>query len=159
MARTPAKGASSIPNASPGELWRYGCSLRHGLNRATTRCAGRRQWSPPDLLVIGSPKEREYSCRGREIVLELGGGNRNQLPNALWGIHSKRIQLENYLKAEKAAGRDKGQRTILHLMARLGLTEAEVLQASFGSKHLVRRLAVDPTTLRADAILLEYVDR
>jgi hypothetical protein len=76
-----------------------------------------------------------------------------------WGIHSKRIQFENYLKAEKAAGRDKGQRTILHLMARLGLTEAEVLQASFGSKHLVRRLAVDPTTLRADAILLEYVDR
>ena len=123
MARTPAKGASSIPNASPGELWRYGCSLRHGLNRATTRCAGRRQWSPPDLLVIGSPKERVYSCRGREIVLELGGGNRNQLPNALRGIHSKRIQLENYLKAEKAAGRDKGQRTILHLMARLGLTE------------------------------------
>jgi hypothetical protein len=44
-----------------------------------------------------------------------------------WGIHSKLIQLENYLKAEKAAARDKGQRTILHLMARLGLTEAEVL--------------------------------
>src|SRR5258706_1235553 len=43
-----------------------------------------------------------------------------------WDIHSKRIQLENYLKAEKAAARDKGQRTILHLMARLGLTEAEV---------------------------------
>jgi hypothetical protein len=43
-------------------------------------------------------------------------------------------------------------------MARLGLTEAEVLQASFGSKHIVRRIAADPTTLRADAILLEYVD-
>jgi len=75
-----------------------------------------------------------------------------------WDIHSKRIQLENYLKAEKSAARDKGQRTILHLMARLGLTEAEVLQASFGSKHMVRRIAADPTTLRADAILLEYVD-
>ena len=75
-----------------------------------------------------------------------------------WDIHSKRIQLENYLKAEKAAARDKGQRTILHLMARLGLTEAEVLQASFGSKHIVRRIAADPTTHLADAILLEYVD-
>jgi hypothetical protein len=74
-----------------------------------------------------------------------------------WGIHSKRIQLENYLKAETAAATNKGQRSILHLMAKLGLTEAEVLQASFGSKHIVRRLAVDPTTLRADAILLEYV--
>jgi hypothetical protein len=75
-----------------------------------------------------------------------------------WDTRSKRIQLENYLKAEKAAARDKGQRTILHLMAKLGLTEAEVLQASFGSKHTVRRIAADPTTLRADAILLEYVD-
>ena len=72
-----------------------------------------------------------------------------------WDIHSKRIQLENYLKAKKTAARDKGQRTILHLMAGLGLTEAEVLQASFGSKHIVRRIAADPTTLRADAILLE----
>ena len=76
-----------------------------------------------------------------------------------WGIHSKRIQLENYLKAEKTAARDKGQRTILHLMARLGLTEAEVLQASFGSKRIVRRIAADPTTRLADAILLEYVTR
>jgi hypothetical protein len=76
-----------------------------------------------------------------------------------WEIHSKRIQLENFLKAEKTAARDKGQRTILHLMARLGLTEAEVLQASFGSKHIVRRIAAAPATLRADAILLEYVDQ
>ena len=63
-----------------------------------------------------------------------------------WDIYSKRTELENYLKAEKAAARDKGQRTILHLMARLGLTESEVLQASFGSKHIVRRIAADPTT-------------
>jgi hypothetical protein len=79
-----------------------------------------------------------------------------------WDIHSKRIQLENYLKAEKAAAGaagNKGQRSILHLMARLGLSEAELLQASFGSKHIVRRIAADPGTRRADAILLEYVDQ
>jgi hypothetical protein len=78
-----------------------------------------------------------------------------------WGayrydLYRKRKRLEAYLKAEKEKGTDKGQRTMLHLMVRLGLTEAEVMQASFRSKHLIRRIAADPKNDRAEALLLEY---
>jgi len=36
------------------------------------------------------------------------------------------------------------------------MTEAEILQASFGSERIRRALATDDTTGRAAAILLEY---
>ena len=36
------------------------------------------------------------------------------------------------------------------------MTEAELLQASFRSQHINRRIAPDPTTDRAEALLLEY---
>ena len=70
----------------------------------------------------------------------------------------KRQKLEAYLKAEKAKGKDRGQRTILHLIAELGLTESEILQASFVSNHIDRRIAPDPETNRATELLLEYRD-
>jgi hypothetical protein len=75
-----------------------------------------------------------------------------------WDRRRKRRQLEAYLKAEKATGGNQGQRSILHLMAKLGLTEAELLQASFRSCHIVRRIAPNPATNRAEALLLEYCD-
>ena len=75
-----------------------------------------------------------------------------------WDHYKKRQKLEAYLKAEKALRADKGQRSILHLMAELGLTEAELLQASFRSRHISRRIAPDPATQRAAALLLEYHD-
>jgi len=67
-------------------------------------------------------------------------------------------RLEKYLRNVKEAAQpgDRGQRSILHLMARLGMTEAEILQASFGSERIRRALATDDTTGRAAAILLEY---
>jgi hypothetical protein len=68
----------------------------------------------------------------------------------------KRQKLEAYLEAEKAAERDRGQRSILHLIARLGLTEAELLDASFRSKHIIRRIAANPVNRRAEDLLLEY---
>ncbi len=69
---------------------------------------------------------------------------------------SKRRRLENHLRKEKEKGRDKGQRTILHLIAEIGLTETEILQASFRSKCVKRRKSVDDKDNRTNAILLEY---
>ena len=73
-------------------------------------------------------------------------------------IRGKRQRLEAYLKQVKDTAKDddKGQRSILHLMARLGLTEAEILHASFRSSRIKRTLAADKDTGRADAMLLEY---
>lgn len=75
-------------------------------------------------------------------------------------LRRKRQKLERYLKEVKqsATGSDKGQRTLLHLIAKLGMTEAELLQASFRSKKVQRRLAKDDETGRASAMLLEYVE-
>ena len=59
------------------------------------------------------------------------------------------------LKAEKAKRKDKGQRTILHLIAKLGMTESQILEASFRSGKIARRVAEDNKTERASEILLE----
>lgn len=75
-----------------------------------------------------------------------------------WDHRRKREKLEDYLKAEKAKGTDRGQRTILHLIAELGLTEQEILHASFVSNHIDRRIAPHPITNRATELLLEYRD-
>ena len=73
-----------------------------------------------------------------------------------WDQCGKRRRLENYLKSEKAIGSDQGQRSLLHLMANVGMTEAELIQASFRSKHIERKIAKDDETGRADALLLEW---
>ena len=41
-------------------------------------------------------------------------------------------------------------------MARVGMTEAELLHASFKSRHAGRVIAADPETNRAEALLLVY---
>jgi len=69
----------------------------------------------------------------------------------------KRRRLEDYLKAEKQAGRDRGQRTILHLVARLGMTEAQIMDAAFRSRH-IRRVVGSDSQGRADILLLEYTN-
>ncbi|MEP4379520.1 MAG: hypothetical protein ABJ215_11275 [Alphaproteobacteria bacterium] len=71
---------------------------------------------------------------------------------------SKRRRLEDYLKAERDAKKGRGQRSILHLVARVGLTEQEILQASFRSKHIERVLTTDKRDGMAKDILLEYRD-
>ena len=85
--------------------------------------------------------------------------------------YRKRRRLERYLRSERqnAEAREKdetggegtrkkdtGQRSLLHLMARLGMTEAELLQASFRSSHIKRRVARDDQTGRAAALLLQW---
>lgn len=67
----------------------------------------------------------------------------------------KRLRLEQYLAAEQAKGEDRGQRSVLHLMTKLGLTEAEILQASFRSRHIKRRIKSDAGGMAAQ-MLLEF---
>jgi hypothetical protein len=76
----------------------------------------------------------------------------------LYGRQTRRRKLENYLEA---TAREPGEfgvrhRTILHLIAALGMSEAEILTASFDSKRIVRSVAANEHTHRAEAILLEY---
>ncbi len=71
---------------------------------------------------------------------------------------AKQRRLEAYLKAERDAGEDKGQRSILHLVARVGLTEQEIMQASFRSKHIGRVLTTNKLDGMAKDILFEYRD-
>ena len=67
----------------------------------------------------------------------------------------RRIRLERHLREEKEQGYDQGQRTIPHLMAQLGMTEAEVLHAAFQSDLIRRRTIVDADGY-AEALLFEY---
>jgi hypothetical protein len=71
-------------------------------------------------------------------------------------IKHKRVLLEDHLREEKDSGNDRGQRSILNLMAELGLTEDEILRASFGSKKILRRVHVSKETNLADSLLFEY---
>jgi len=78
----------------------------------------------------------------------------------LYRRHAKRRKLERYLER---AFKDPGEsgiryRTVLHLIAALGMSEAEILTASFGSKKIHRGIAANEHTGRAEAILFEYRD-
>lgn len=68
-----------------------------------------------------------------------------------------RLRVERYLRAEKEWGIDQGQRTVQHLIANLGMTEKEVLDAAFRSKT-VRRLTRSDERGFADILLFEYDD-
>lgn len=74
--------------------------------------------------------------------------------------HQRMRKLEGYLKAEKESSinlrEDRGQRSLLNVMARVGLTEEEALQASFRSRYIKRLLAAHAPTHLATDILFEY---
>lgn len=73
----------------------------------------------------------------------------------LYDRRLKRRRLEKYLEAEKEAGTDQGRRTVMHLVARLGMTESEIVDAAFRSRHVSRVVGVDERGW-ADTLLLEY---
>jgi hypothetical protein len=75
------------------------------------------------------------------------------------GQRRKRLTLEQYLKGEQEASPTaKRQHTILHLIANLGMTEDELIHASFRSKHIARVTRTNRTTGLAETLLLEYRD-
>ena len=80
--------------------------------------------------------------------------------------HKKRLALETYLKAAKGRAQknqhgktkdnaDRGQRTTLHLVRYVGLTEDEIIKISFESSNLERKLVPDEAGY-ANALLFEY---
>jgi hypothetical protein len=76
-----------------------------------------------------------------------------------WGIRKKRLELEAYLKREKETDPNiltQGQHNIVFLMAKLGLTSDEILQASFRSKKIDRLPVQNPEFKRAVDILFRY---
>lgn len=65
----------------------------------------------------------------------------------------KQRRLENYLKAAKEAGN--ANRPVLYLMAELGMSEADIMDAAFRSRHINRRIG--PAFMGAGApVLLSY---
>jgi hypothetical protein len=69
---------------------------------------------------------------------------------------SKRTRLERYLKREKATNPSQCCHTVIHLMAKLGLTEEEILHASFCSRHIIHKSRKDADTDLATQLLFEY---
>jgi hypothetical protein len=68
-----------------------------------------------------------------------------------YGKYRKRINLEQYLKSEKPTSH-----TLIHLIARVGLTQDEILRASFSSRHIQRMVHADKLTNLADQLLFKY---
>ena len=81
---------------------------------------------------------------------------------AVWyrlGIHQKCRKLEAYLKSERDRDPDptrQGQHNTVFLMAELGFTADEVLQASFRSKKIARIPVQNPQFHRAVDILFRH---
>lgn len=71
------------------------------------------------------------------------------------GQWKRQRALEGYLRGEKIAGHDEGRRTVVHLMANLALTEAEVLHAGFQSSKIRATPGIDEQG-RAVRIYFEY---
>jgi hypothetical protein len=71
------------------------------------------------------------------------------------GRSKKRKKLENYLRQEGGQG-DKGQRTVTHLSAAVGLTEVDIFEAAFSSKHIKSSVYKDSETGMASRVLFEY---
>lgn len=67
--------------------------------------------------------------------------------------HARRKALESYLKEEKLGAGDEGRRSVMHLMANLAMTEAEVLHAGFRSDRVKAVPGVDE---RGRAVLLYF---
>ncbi|MGO4167959.1 hypothetical protein [uncultured Novosphingobium sp.] len=67
-----------------------------------------------------------------------------------------REALETYLKEEKRRATDEGRRSVMHLMANLAMTEAEVLHAGFRSDRIKAVPGVDERG-RAVRLYFEYV--
>ena len=73
----------------------------------------------------------------------------------LWERCQKQARLESYLKEEKAKG-DKGQRSLPHLVARLGMSESDILDAAFRSKRVHRVTDKDEDGF-ATKVMLVYI--
>ena len=93
-----------------------------------------------------------------QFVVILAAGWQYLMSRQVW--RRKKQSLEAYLlyKKETALEGQHGQHTIAHLIRHLGLTQDELLQISFESKHVDRVVSVDEQG-KADQILLHYLEQ
>lgn len=73
-------------------------------------------------------------------------------------IVRRSARMETYLRLEREAGADRGRRSIKQLMAKLGMTERQVLDASKRSPA-IRRLPITASfagSIFADTAMFEY---
>lgn len=73
----------------------------------------------------------------------------------IWGQRKRRSLLESYLREEKLMRHDEGRRSVIHLMANLAMTEAEILAAAFQSKLITTVPGIDENG-KASRLLFEY---
>ena len=73
----------------------------------------------------------------------------------LFDFRRKRKRLEKYLLEEKGKG-DTGQRSLLHIVRYVGLTQDETIKISFKSPRINRKLKKGEAGF-ADKLLFEYV--
>ncbi len=90
-------------------------------------------WAAIGTAAVASIAYGQYLCRRRK----------------------RRLTLERYLQAQKSKS-DKGQRSIVHLIAHVGMPETDIFDAAFNSSR-IRRRVLTRTDGIADEILLEYV--
>lgn len=74
----------------------------------------------------------------------------------IWGERARRRALEDHLREEALLSQDEGRRTIIHLMAYLSMTEAEVLRAGFQSTLVRSEPGIDDQG-RANRLYFRYV--
>ncbi|PJO48906.1 hypothetical protein [Brucella pituitosa] len=67
-------------------------------------------------------------------------------------------KLEKYLRNEKIGGKDLGRRTMNHLVAKLRLTEEQIINAAGKSKHIHCPIIKDRKTGNAAGNFFEYKD-
>jgi len=80
-----------------------------------------------------------------------------------YDLRQKVKRLEEYLRTVKVEDQregKKGQHSIYHLISKVELTQDEVIQASFRSKHIAckARTGAEDSDLATD-LLFEYVDK
>ena len=82
----------------------------------------------------------------------------------LWLVRMRCRALEKYLKAEQridaaSGSKDRGARSLMHLMGYVAMTESEVLDAAFTSRNIQSFTTNDPKTGRANALLFQFETR
>lgn len=70
--------------------------------------------------------------------------------------HRRRKALERYLRYEKNRSKDRGMRSILHLMSNLSMTEEQIYSAAFGSKCVSTVPLTNEKSGLAESILFVY---
>ncbi|MCZ6546032.1 MAG: hypothetical protein O6913_10055 [Chloroflexi bacterium] len=76
----------------------------------------------------------------------------------LWRRWSRRRLLETYLLTERKQSDDRGQRSLLHLMRHLKLTEEQILDAAHSSRHVKLAVRTERETGFAADLLFEYCE-